>query len=230
MKLVHVTLFHERPEVSAVWIDRMKGKPVAACVTRGDRANIALLKKARMPFIEHDNRPLGRKANAALAFALTMRPDAVMIHPSDDFVSERWTSAALDLVREGVNYVLPARCGMHEPWTGRSCVLDQRRGVLGCGSGRIVSRFGLELAGQMWPDMAPRSLDHRSHNRLVCAGLEPHYLDWSEGVPIVDIKGHRNIWSFNEWVQRGTHATPDQVLWMLSEEERARVAGFKAPK
>lgn len=226
MKLVHVTLFHLRPEMSDLWLNHMRGRDVAACVTEGDRDNIALLKRYGVPFIEHRNQPLGKKANAALQFARTFDADAYVIHPCDDFIGAPFLVTCEAALKSGHDYIVPARCAMHEPWTNRSCILDQRHGVLGCGSGRIFSRAVVERIGDLWPDHIHKGLDYRSHIRVTGHGFQPLYLDYVL-CPIVDVKCSRNIWPFDHWVKRGKHAKADDVLWMLSDAERATVRTFK---
>lgn len=208
----------------------MKGKLIAACVTEGDRSNIALLKRAGVEFVTFPNQPLGAKANRAHELAKTFGADAYMWLPCDDFISTEWSVRAFKLiVKSGHHYVLPARAALHEPWTRRSCILDQTRRVNGCGAGRMWSATVADHVGEMWAPHAPRGLDFRSDQRITSFGYQRTFLD-TERVPLVDVKSSRNIWSFNDWVKKGKHCTSDEVLWMLSSSERRVVAGFTGRK
>lgn len=93
------TCMHERPTVTRLWLMRFKrlqeyckkigiNLTCAAAVTHTDKESAALCTEYGVRFIPHVNKPLGRKWNAAVNFALSTSPDHILICGDDDLISE----------------------------------------------------------------------------------------------------------------------------------------------
>lgn len=203
------------------------GIDVFAAVTDGDAPNVEVLRSIGAKVVQVPNEPLGAKHNAALALAMQEVWDAVMLLPSDDFISARWAVDAMEAVSAGHQYVMPPRCAIYDVATGRAAVLKAReKGSRSFGAGRVVARDVLDELGALWTAGKERALDTDSHCRLLAAGASMHVaaVDY---IPVVDLKTTGNLWSFDTW-KRGAEASAGDVLWMLGDAHRQEVVGARA--
>ena len=226
MRLVIATCAHQRHDVTRMWAEHTSrlGLDIFAAVTEGDVRNVKVLEGIGAKVVQVPNSPLGAKHNAALALAMQEAWDAVMLLPSDDFISARWAVDAMEAVAAGHRYVMPPRCAIYDVATGRAAVLKAReKGSRSFGAGRVVTRDVLDQVGTLWTDGKERSLDTDSHCRLSAAGAAMHVaaVDY---VPVVDLKTTGNLWGFDTW-KRGAEARAADVLWMLSDAHRAELTG-----
>jgi len=216
-----VSCFHGRADVSAVFLQHcaeigITGRMFAA-VTIGDSANIDLLARYGVWYIERENLPLGAKHNAALRLAIEEGGDwsHVMVLPSDDLVSAGW----VDACREH-QYGTPLSCAVLCPATGRAKLLVTRPGGrMRFGACRVFGRDVVDrLGGKLWADHHQRGLDGASDARVRAAGFA---LEGAgvRGPAFVDIKGPESLWGFDVWT--GDAITVDEALWMCSDSVKA---------
>lgn len=197
---------------------------IAAAVTIGDEANIAMLNEHGVRFVEVPNMPLGAKHNAALSLSMAMGGQRFMVLPSDDLISAEWLA-----VFKGSDepYVSPDRCAIVDVPTGAAKVITNRpSGNRNFGAGRF---FGIEvvhaLGCKVWDDDRVSGLDTNSHGRIVMAGF-PGRVHRCDAVPICDLKTGNNIWPFGQW--KGDAIGIDEALGMCDAETRALIAALGA--
>ncbi len=223
MDIAFVTCLHKRSWLSSLWYGHTVqfGSVHAACtIGDEDNANIAARHGSS---IACENLPLGRKHNAALALAMQADWQAMMVCPSDDFVSPAYVEAATAAIAAGANYVFPMSCGLFDVATGQACVLrhEPRRGWLMFGAGRMLSRRAAEAIGPLWTDDKNKGLDTDSHVRILAHGFKPTFVD-VEGVCLTDVKTDDNLWPYRTWAHRpGVRSSDaDGVLGHVSDDVR----------
>lgn len=218
---VILTCMHGRHDLTRLWIEHTSalGVQIYAAVTAGDVPNIENCSAFGAKFVEVPNDPLGAKHNAMLSLALGDAWDAAFMVPSDDFLDPRWIG---DAMRTGAPYAMPWRCGIFDAPTGRAMTLTCKdHGARKYGAGRMIARKAIDRVGVLWTDHKMRGLDSDSHARLSGAGFGMRIVV-ADYLPVTDIKGEGNLWSYDTWAQgRGAaKATADDVLAMLSADHR----------
>jgi len=222
MKLGLVTAFHGRENLTRMWCEHTKqfGLPIYGGITEGQylkgREKIATLRW--MP-----NNPVGAKFNAALALAMADGCDAVMILPSDDFISQEWVDVSIEALASGVLYFKPARIAVHQPGRGSYELRSDGRSCGNYGAGRVVHRSVIEAVGELWPGGRDQGLDSESHGRIRGAGFECTAIA-TKAIPLVDIKCGENIHSWDSFRGSGHRCTDEQALHMLSPEQVQRLS------
>ena len=215
-----ISCFHGRPHVSRVFLQHCANlgitSEIAAAVTIGDEANIALLDEFGVRFVEVANQPLGAKHLAAMSLARDMGGRKFMVLPSDDLISTEWLGVFRDSTAD---YVSPDRCALVDVQGGIAKVLVNRAtGTRSFGAGRFFSLAVVEALGEVWSAHKPSGLDSDSHGRIVMAGF-PGAVHRCERVPIADLKTGENIWPFTQW--KGAPVGMDEALHMAPWVMRA---------
>ena len=192
---------------------------VFAAVTRGDEANIALLRRYGVHFVEADNEPLGAKHNAALrlAMASTVGFTHFMVLPSDDLVSSEWANTC-----GRYTYATVPSCAIVEPSTGRAKVLHARAGGrMKFGACRVFAREVVEaLGGKLWEDKRVKALDMCSDGRVRAAGYRMEVAE-VRGPAFVDVKTEESLWDYDTWT--GDGIAMEDALWMCGDAVKASV-------
>lgn len=232
MKLAIATAFHFRPEVSKLFllgIDRLRkveGIEVRlfAAITKGDKANAALLDSAEVTYTVHDNRDLGAKFNLAFSLSRPWKPDAVMVLGSDDLVSDQYIREVENLIGEGWHYILPGSTSFHYVKDRSSVkvsdpVIDR---VLKFGAGRTWSAVLLDTIGwKPWPERGMRrSLATASHNNTTNTWSQYFIMD-DDRHHVLDVKAGTNIWGRIQFTS--TKITAKEATWFLGNEEKAAI-------
>jgi hypothetical protein len=206
-KIIIVTCFHKRPQLSERWIRHTQpmGHIVAAV---SDPENLALCRQYGIEHIWTENRPVGAKHNKAMELARG-RGLPVMILPSDDFLHPAYLDACLSM---GADYVFPASLGMYDESTGRACIMRWEPGAsIRYGAGRFFSAKVLEAVPELWTPTRNRGLDTDSHSRILCSGFAPVTADVDGSVCLTDIKSGENIWDYD----RATHGIPSVAPYLV---------------
>ena len=223
MRTAYVSCFHGRHRVSEVFLAHCADigiiGDVFAAVTRGDTANLALLQRYGVHFVEADNEPLGAKHNAALRLALssTIGFTHFMVLPSDDLVSSEWANKC-----SAYTYATVPSCAIVEPVTGRAKLLHGSvGGRMKFGACRVFAREVVEgLGGKLWEDRRVKALDSCSDGRVRAAGYSMQMAD-VKGPAFVDIKTPESLWDYDTWT--GDGLTMDAALWMCGDKVTASV-------
>jgi len=182
MKIVVVTCLWGREEISRIVLDnlRVRSDIVAgsdginvvtlACGSEGDKSR-ALAESCGAEYMEHDNEPLAAKYNAALAGAMALNPDAVMILGSDCLVNEAIFISWAKYISDGMEslgildgYVFDTASQSLVQWNGYRRKLLHGQTL---GSGRCFSRKFLDTAEwRMWDSRKNGCLDWSSTQRI----------------------------------------------------------------
>lgn len=225
MKLSIVTAFHSRPELTALWGEHTSkfGVPVYAAITEGDAANIATARRHSFTYVEMPNNPVGDKFQAALGMAMIDGAEAIMVLPSDDFISDEWMRKA----SEGADpYIIPARIAIHGPGQGTYELRTDGRACTRYGAGRVMHRAVVDACGGvLWAAHRNKSLDSESHGRIRAAGFTCKAIATKQ-IPLVDVKSGTNIWPWRKWRGGGHKCSADQALHMVSPSIRERIAAL----
>lgn len=230
MTLSIVSCAHGRAWLTDLWATHLASInvegvdiTVTVAVTAGDKENVRAVRRFGFSVIEVANEPLGAKHNAALGCAPAA--DAYMILPSDDFVHPEWVKDSTAALNSRIHYVVPTRCGLYHPETGRTCILTQLKdGNRAFGAARVWSHAVVEKAGTLWTPNLQRGLDSDTHRRIRAMGFEAKFLP-TPYVPVVDVKSGENLWAYDSALNRrcaGCEA--EEVLGHLSKATRAALA------
>jgi len=118
-------------------------------------------------YIEHRNKPLGKKFNAGIRKALEMGADYVLIMGSDQFADVSMLDKYIELMEEDVpyagvldTYVLDGTRALY--WKGYS---DERKGMP-VGPGRLIRRDVIESIGDLYANGLSRNLDGSADAKL----------------------------------------------------------------
>ena len=229
MKLGLVTAFHGRVNLTRIWCEHTQqfGLPIYAAITVGDEAISEIARDGCHLFVSMPNNPVGAKFNAALALAMEDGCDAVMILPSDDFISQEWVDKSLETLASGVLYFKPARIAVHQPGRGSYELRSDGRSCGNYGAGRVVHRSVIEAVGELWPGGRDQGLDSESHGRIRGAGFECTAIA-TKAIPLVDIKCGENIHSWDSFRGSGHRCTDEQALHMISLSIREQMTPIRA--
>ena len=200
LDLAHDTIKHTRETL---------GIPVVACGSEGHRSR-RIAERAGAHYIEHENRPLGAKWNAALAEAMTMDPDAVMVLGSDDIIpaSTFRFLVAQSMHRPFVGLLdfIAYRKDLGEVWYWPG--YQTRRAGEPVGSGRIIHGDVLRtMQGQLWAGDEEEGLDGSATCWLKAHGIEPHGV-WGGRDTVVAVRAGENM---TRW--RAIAKTARRVDW-----------------
>lgn len=163
-KLSLDSLFAQSDRLSA----RMRLSVVVAGSERGMSQRLAESRGAH--YVEIENRPLGRKWQAALRKARSLSPTGVMILGSDNLVNDELLRARAAMLELGYDYVGFLDAYQYNPghrtlihWPG----YVGRRAGEPIGSSRMLSSRLLDKLGwRIWDDAACRGLDYSTTQRL----------------------------------------------------------------
>jgi hypothetical protein len=211
-----------------MWCEHTKqfGVPIYACFTENDSACWAAAEFVRLAATRPNN-PVGAKFDAALSLAMADGCDAVMILPSDDFISQEWVDVCLETLASGALYFKPARIAVHQPGRGSYELRSNGRSCGNYGAGRVVHRSVIEAVGDLWPGGRDQGLDSESHGRIRGAGFECTAIA-TKAIPLVDIKCGENIHSWDSFRGSGHRCTDEQALHMLSPSLREQMTPIRA--
>jgi len=171
-KVIAVTPFYGRPEVSRIFCEQLKeiGIPLIAVTHYGD-SNIKLLKEYAQELILTHHNITGKKWNEGLKALKHLDFDYVIILGSDDLISERYfTDFANAQMDKGKRYIglldavaLDLRVKRFRYWGGYR---NQRRGEsLGCG--RLIHKSVLQVFNyQIFPEVQGGSIDYHSNMNI----------------------------------------------------------------
>jgi hypothetical protein len=219
MKLVVVTAIHHRYHLTYAFLRAMErirdnfGVETYAVVTPGDPC-IELLKMYRVPYVEYENKPVGRKFNAAVEMLKEVDFTHMMILGSDDIVSDRFIESSLQqdpdnkfdfIGMDGLWFwgMNPRRAGF-----GRFGYFPVK-GVL-AGPGKMISRRAVEAVNfRPWPDNVNGGMDAQMMKKTRTAinelGLTPRLNKYSilqVGGFLLDVKYEQHISSLSPIIRR----------------------------
>jgi hypothetical protein len=214
MKLGIVTAFHGRESLTRMWCEHTQqfGVPMYCAITEGGPTFSA------KNFVIMRNNPVGAKFDAALSLAMSDDCDAVMILPSDDFISQEWVDVSIEALALDAVYFKPARMAVHQPGRGSYELRSDGKSCGNYGAGRVVHRSVIEAVGELWPGGRDQGLDSESHGRIRGAGFECTAIT-TKGIPLVDIKCGENIHSWDSFRGSGHRCTDEQALHMMTTEQ-----------
>jgi hypothetical protein len=96
MKVIVVIPVHGRLPLLKLTIERLYLKnKVSHVICVGERANEKTCTDAGAEFIQHPNKPIGRKLNKGFQRAKELKPDAVSFVGSSDWLSDNWFDVTL---------------------------------------------------------------------------------------------------------------------------------------
>lgn len=227
MRVALVSAVHERYELSEVWypatqriLQRFRNHGIGAgCFLAGKGlTHFKLSHQHGFDWIRSENRPLGRKWNAALREAMWWTPDYIFILGQDDFFSDALIDAYADMIRSNVRYAGINKMYFYEPSTSR-CLHYKIRGDresgrnwqdnakipvvqrlsakknTTLGAGRLIHRSLLEGHAVWWEPTKERALDASMARTLSLPKAQ--IIPTDEDRFAVDIKTSANIWSFD---------------------------------
>jgi len=226
MKLAIVTAIHQRFHLTYAFLRAMErirddfGVETYASVTTGDDC-VDLLKEFQVYYVEHDNKPVGKKFNAAVNLLRGADFTHMMILGSDDIPSYRFIEYSLEqdpnneydyigidgLWFWGMN---PRRAGFKR--FGYFPV----KGVL-AGPGKILSKRAVEACDYApWPDECNFGMDakmmKKTRDALKSQGVMPRLKKYSNtdgGGFLVDIKYEQHISSLSPVHRRDCYQEQD---------------------
>lgn len=225
MKLGFITALHGRHKLTELFAEHTSqfGLPVFASITEGDTANVLTAERFGVTYREMPNEPVGDKFQIALDMAMEAGCDAVMVLPSDDFISQEYVEAIFKMLDNGIPYMLPQKIAIHHPVEGTYELRSDGKSCGRYGAGRVVIRNVIEACGgTIWADKRNRSLDSESHGRILAAGFKCVPVR-TKDIPLVDIKTGDNIWPWRTWRGGGHRCSADQALHMLSPSMREQL-------
>ncbi len=222
-EVVIITCAYKRPEIFRIFLDnfqflraQLKYEGVnLSLVVAGSEHDDSLWEThcfeiAReykgVTWLEHENDPVGKKWNYALAYLKKLKFDVVMILGSDDLITPQFVLKGLSVLQEGYDitgvkdmYVLNSEDGEMVFWEGYAAA---RKGV-SIGAGRMLTRELVEKANyKLWDDGLNCSLDGSTMRILsTIEGVREDNFECSERdkVLVIDVKSPVNIWKYDVW-------------------------------
>lgn len=223
--ILMLTCFHGRPKISALFLKSFFYMKAClpqfdfifhAAVTEGDTENIELLKEANLPFVETQNRPLGRKWNEALFAMRREKWDYILIAGSDDLIAPELILTYQPYIADRVPFLAVQDLFFLDSETQRAAYFSypgfSKRSV---GAGRLISRRAVAaVGGDLWTDYKQSSLDMDCDERLANAGIRPAIVPLHRGM-IVDVKSPGNIWPYERFTRLdgAIEVTAQDALW-----------------
>lgn len=106
-KIICVMAAHRREGITLETVKMLKNQshPPKVLIVGDSNCERVVAKKAGCLYIEHSNRPLGKKWQVGVNHAKTLNPDAVMICGSDSWLSPRWVETAIPHLIDGCDLV-----------------------------------------------------------------------------------------------------------------------------
>lgn len=196
--IIAVIAAHGRLPLLKHTIERALNKnrcTAVVCVGGSDERETA--EKSGAIFIEHENKPLGRKWNAGFKHASTLKPDGVLFIGSSDWVSDNWLDEIVPLLPE---YDMIGKKDFYMADIGesiRSCVWEGYgsgpREIEPIGIGRVVSARIMDKFGwEPFNDLANNSMDWQMYQRVLSNGGKCKLI---EGGHIKSLSISTNRWS-----------------------------------
>ena len=213
-KIVVVTPFHNRPDISAIFWENMNdlGLDVVAIVS--DEPNKVLANKHAFKVLEYDNNPLGKKWQLGVDYLKEIDFDWLLIVGSDDLVSQHLINKYKDIAqRKGTKYIglidAVAMDNTSKKFRIFNGYTNHRKGE-SIGAGRLVHKDLLEMIDyDVFPNqhkymdrhLTSKLLAKGIKNTLIRTGLKPYRVGikdktaLSKGMPNspfkydVDLKG-----------------------------------------
>ena len=213
MNLVAITCLWQRHELAAEVLQHTRhvlDLPVVAVGSEG-RLSRKIAEDTGAVYIEHENRPLGRKWNAALAGARELEADAVMVLGSDDLVplqTLKWLMRQAEhhpfvglldfILEERAEHQRTYQVSLSEsdggPYSDTAITrhywpgYEGRRSGEPVGSGRIISAALLERVDwKLWADDTEKSLDGDCTTWLAAHGVRPFGI-WAGDDTVVAVR------------------------------------------
>jgi hypothetical protein len=152
-------------------------------------------------YVEHENTPLGSKANARLTACKLLDPDYVILIGSDDLISSRCFALMLSKMQKGYDEIAPLDIyyynSLDESSTYSHGYQGRRRGEP-VAAGRCLSKSILDrMDWKIWPDSTPKGLDSLSRDKIRRNRNNHYYYSCREnGVVICDVKSEINLTPF----------------------------------
>lgn len=230
MKLGIITAFHGRQALTALWAEHTyrKGLQIYCSVTAGDDVNVNTAERWGMHVARMPNNPVGAKFEQAIRMALADGCEAVMILPSDDFVSDEWIAAYRTQMESGAVYIIPERIGVHDPKRGTYMLRSDGRACGSYGAGRCIAASAVRTVGELWPGGRNAGLDSESHGRMKGAGFTCQAVR-TKDIPLTDIKCGENIWGWDRFRSGGHRLSSEDALHMLTPAMAQSIRSLFSP-
>ena len=228
--LIYTALW-KRPEITKICFegikrlqdyDRTRFNIKVLCVVSSD-SDKHLCNDYGFNYCTADNKPLGKKWNTGLRFALdNLNWEYLIQIGSDDLLDGHLLESYELVMQKGWHHAGVRDLYFVEP-TERKAIkyTYSSRFLRLIGAGRIFSRTALDTTYPLWDDNLNKSLDHSSENRLILAGYPPYFIETDEP-RVIDIKSVVNIWPYShiEDGGQGEGVDIDEALSFVGVKER----------
>ena len=217
MRVAIVTTMWKRPEIFSVFATQCKYLKDKygnlELIVTGSEAHVSREQAERYGFtyIEHANKPLGRKQNQSAIRSKDFDVDYIICLGSDDLITESLYERYLEYFSKGFDFIAPLDCYFIDSVSKRSLYWAGYRGAwlgMTCGAGRALSKKLLKKLGwQPWfddqySDVLDTGMDKKletiQHTRFTFY-LGKDYL--------IDIKSPVNMTTFERWDNSGFYDT-----------------------
>ena len=202
MKILILTAFHHRPEISRLYwmgIERLREKfNVETLAVCSDKENIKLAGSWSDYTIETENYPLGRKHNAGLIASLKIDYDHLMQLGSDNLICNELMGMYQVLDKEffGTNNLLVIDAKTKET--------KQKKYFHIFGAGRMLRKdvilecvYYKRERMYLWDDCLNSGLDYNSEMKFAQMGYLPFEVK-TKNPMVIDVKSEVNIWPFDK--------------------------------
>jgi len=209
LHIVITTMMWKRHDIFKIWsegIIRLKRdfpRVRISTVVVGSEGDVSrnLCESYGFIYVEHENTPLGSKANARLTACKLLDPDYVILIGSDDLISSRCFALMLSKMQKGYDEIAPLDIyyynSLDESSTYSHGYQGRRRGEP-VAAGRCLSKSILDrMDWKIWPDSTPKGLDSLSRDKIRRNRNNHYYYSCREnGVVICDVKSEINLTPF----------------------------------
>jgi len=152
--------------------------------------------------VDCENKPFGRKKNAGLEGARSLKWDYLMELNSDSIVNPKIFDLYKPYMEQKVPFFGLSNLFVSDYKTRKSLSLPKYNDDMTFGSGRMLHRSALVL-DKMWVDELNEGMDTNMITRLRNAGVKETVID--NDIPmIVDLKTNTSIWHFKLLEKWGT--------------------------
>lgn len=212
MKIGIVTTMWQRPEIFRIFgqhykLLKQKFPNIELIVTGSESHRSKELALAYgFHYVEHANKPLGKKQNKSVLKAKQLGVDYVICIGSDDLITEKLLEYYIKHFEKGIDFIAPLDCYFYDTISKQSLYWGGYRGAfkgMTCGAGRALSANLLNKLGwqpwydELYSDVLDTGMDEKlkrikhSRHTFKINGVKDGYL--------IDIKSEVNMTPFGKW-------------------------------